>query len=197
MLARKAVALMSGGLDSNLAVAIVKAQGIEIEGLNFSSVFGCCKIDAIRSAEELGVPITVISKQEEYLKLIEKPKYGYGQGMNPCVDCRIHMFALARAFMETIGASFVISGEVGIGKPEPGIFLLALERLGVSPQAAVMVGDSLARDIQGAQRAGIKAVWLNREGAALPEGVRPDAVASALRRPVADATDYQPEGAIR
>ena len=76
--------------------------------------------------------------------------------------------------------SVVISGEVGIGKPEPGIFLLALERLGVSPQAAVMVGDSLARDIQGAQRAGIRAVWLNREGAALLEGVRPDAMVRGL-----------------
>lgn len=79
-------------------------------------------------------------------------------------------------YFETV----VISGEVGIGKPEPGIFLLALERLGVTPQSAVMVGDSLARDVQGAQRAGIKAIWLNREGAAMPEGARPDAMVRGL-----------------
>lgn len=79
-------------------------------------------------------------------------------------------------YFETV----VISGEVGIGKPEPGIFLLALERLGVTPQSAVMVGDSLARDIQGAQRAGIKAIWLNRDGAPMPEGTRPDAAVRGL-----------------
>jgi len=74
----------------------------------------------------------------------------------------------------------VISGEVGIGKPEPGIFLLALERLGVSPQSAVMVGDSLARDIKGAQAAGMRAVWLKRDGAPLSEGLRPDAIVRGL-----------------
>ena len=79
-------------------------------------------------------------------------------------------------YFETV----VISGEVGIGKPEPGIFLLALERLRVTPQAAVMVGDSLARDIQGAQRAGIKAIWLNRQGVDPSDNVVPDAMVLGL-----------------
>ena len=79
-------------------------------------------------------------------------------------------------YFETV----VISGEVGIGKPEPGIFLLVLERLGVSPQAAVMGGDSRARDIQGAQRAGIRAIWLNRTGVAPSDGVVPDAQIRSL-----------------
>lgn len=74
----------------------------------------------------------------------------------------------------------VISGEVGIGKPDPAIFRLAVERVGATPATSVMVGDSLPRDVQGAQQAGMKAVWLNRDGAALTEGVRPDAVVRGL-----------------
>ena len=75
-----------------------------------------------------------------------------------------------------------ISGEEGIGKPDERIFALTLERLAVPPQAAVMVGDSLRRDIAGAQRAGLKAIWVNRAGASLGEGHRPDAQVADLRR---------------
>ena len=56
----------------------------------------------------------------------------------------------------------VISGEVGIGKPDPRIFTLALNALGGQPTEAVMVGNSLERDIAGAQGAGIQGIWLNR-----------------------------------
>ena len=59
----------------------------------------------------------------------------------------------------------VVSGDVGIGKPDPRIFHLALEQLGASPEDAAMVGDSLPRDIVGARRAGVMAVWVNRAGA--------------------------------
>ena len=58
----------------------------------------------------------------------------------------------------------VISGEVGVGKPDSQIFVLALDALGVRPEEAVMVGNSLERDIAGAQRAGIRGIWLNRSG---------------------------------
>jgi len=57
--------------------------------------------------------------------------------------------------------ALVVSGDVGISKPEPGIFRIALERLGVSGDEAVMVGDSWAADIVGARRAGIRAIWFN------------------------------------
>ena len=59
----------------------------------------------------------------------------------------------------------VVSGQLGLGKPEPGIFHHALGLLGVEPDAAVMVGDSLARDVRGALGAGIRAVWVERSGA--------------------------------
>lgn len=58
----------------------------------------------------------------------------------------------------------VVSGEVGIGKPDPRIFHLALAALGVSPEAAIHVGDSPERDVAGAWRAGIAPVWLDRAG---------------------------------
>lgn len=108
----KAVALLSGGLDSMLAIAIVKAQGVEIEAVNFHTIFGCCKDDAGSAARKLGVPCTLIKVGDDYLKVVENPKYGYGRGANPCVDCRSYMFILGKNFMEKTGAQFLISGEV-------------------------------------------------------------------------------------
>jgi putative hydrolase of the HAD superfamily len=62
--------------------------------------------------------------------------------------------------------AIVVSGELGIGKPDPAVFTAILNDLVVSPQTAVMVGDSLRRDILGASRSGLKALWINREGIA-------------------------------
>lgn len=109
---KKAVVLLSGGLDSTLAACIIKAQGIQLEALNFQTMFGCCKDDARRVAHKLGIAFTLLKVGDDYLKVIEHPKYGYGKGINPCVDCRIYMFDLAKKFMEETGASFLISGEV-------------------------------------------------------------------------------------
>jgi tRNA-uridine 2-sulfurtransferase len=108
----KAVALLSGGLDSHLAIKIIQMQGIEVEALNFKSTFSCCKDDAGATARSLGVKLTLLSLGEDYLKLIRKPRFGWGRGVNPCVDCRVYMFDIARKFMEQVGASFIISGEV-------------------------------------------------------------------------------------
>lgn len=69
----------------------------------------------------------------------------------------------------------VVSGEVGIGKPDPRIFSRALDQLAISPGAAVMVGDSLRRDVLGAQQAGLRAIWVNRAGADPRDDVSPDA----------------------
>ncbi|WP_051533795.1 HAD family hydrolase [Desulfitibacter alkalitolerans] len=68
----------------------------------------------------------------------------------------------------------VVSGEVGVGKPKPKIFMEALTKLGVSPQEAVMIGDSMARDIAGANGVGITSVWINHEGSIRMQGVKPD-----------------------
>lgn len=69
----------------------------------------------------------------------------------------------------------VVSGELGTGKPSPEIFHHLLDRLGVLPHEALMVGNSLARDIVGGKRAGMKTCWLALEGEEEPLGlVEPD-----------------------
>ncbi|HLA51019.1 MAG TPA: hypothetical protein VJZ92_02045 [Thermodesulfobacteriota bacterium] len=116
---RKAVALLSGGLDSTLAVKVMLEQGIEICALNFTSTFctcscrgSICSNEAARVANEFDVPIKVLQKGLDYIEIVRNPKYGYGQGINPCVDCRIYMHRLAKRYMEEIGASFIVTGEV-------------------------------------------------------------------------------------
>ncbi len=108
----RAIALLSGGLDSRLAVCILKEQGIEIEAVNFQTMFSCCRDDARQVAHELGIGFTAIKADEEYVRIIREPKYGYGRGLNPCVDCRIYMFERARSLMDHLRASFIITGEV-------------------------------------------------------------------------------------
>ncbi len=108
---RKAVSLMSGGLDSTLATRIILDQGIDVLGLYLSSPFGCHE-DIVKVAESLGVPLKIVEKGSDYLDLIRNPKYGYGKNMNPCIDCRIYMFQMAHVVMDEIGADFIVTGEV-------------------------------------------------------------------------------------
>jgi putative hydrolase of the HAD superfamily len=66
----------------------------------------------------------------------------------------------------------VISAEVGVAKPDPAIFRTALERLGAKAGDAVHVGDSVEHDVAGARAAGLEAVFVARNGAQAPDGVR-------------------------
>lgn len=111
---RKAVGLISGGLDSTVATQLMRDQGIEIQGLFFSMPWGCCdKDEAFRVARHFDLPLMVIKLNEDYLeRVVKDPRYGYGTAMNPCVDCRIYMFRIARQYLEQVGASFVYTGEV-------------------------------------------------------------------------------------
>ena len=111
-MANRCVALLSGGLDSMLAIRLIQEQGIEVDALNFKTLFTCCQYASGQAARELGVRLTVIGSDDDYLDLLRKPKYGYGKGAIPCVDCRIYMFEKARQFMDHVEAQFVISGEV-------------------------------------------------------------------------------------
>lgn len=120
----KAVILLSDGLDSLLALHLMAKQGIELTGLHFSMLFfasdktGIGYISNASSAcQQFGIPLKIIDMTEDYLPIIKKPKHGYGSGMNPCVDCRILMFMKAKKFMEEIGASFIITGEVLSQRP--------------------------------------------------------------------------------
>lgn len=116
---KKAVMLLSGGLDSSLAAKMMVDQGIELVALNFTSPFcHCtgksrgCSNEAVRVAKELNIPIKVVAKGRDYIDIIRNPRFGYGQGVNPCIDCRIFMIKKAKKIMEEQGASFLVTGEV-------------------------------------------------------------------------------------
>jgi len=116
---RKALALLSGGLDSTLAVKMMLDMGIDVEALNFTSPFCTCtgknrgcKSEAVRVAQEFNIPIKVIHKGLDYLEIVRNPRHGYGKGVNPCVDCRIYLLRKAKEYMAECGADFVITGEV-------------------------------------------------------------------------------------
>jgi putative hydrolase of the HAD superfamily len=74
----------------------------------------------------------------------------------------------------------IVAGDVGFGKPDPRIFGLALDRLGVPHGETASVGDSLKRDVLGAQQAGIQGIWINRNGREPEEGITPDAWITTL-----------------
>jgi len=112
----KALALLSGGLDSTLAVKIIQDQGIEVIALNFTSPFCLCGgkqgCASISMAKQLGIKLKIINKGKEYLKIIKNPKYGYGKNMNPCIDCRIFILKKAKQYAKKIDAKFIFTGEV-------------------------------------------------------------------------------------
>jgi putative hydrolase of the HAD superfamily len=68
--------------------------------------------------------------------------------------------------------TITISAQAGCSKPDPKIFALTLEQLGVDPSEAVMIGDSWSSDIEGATGAGISAIWLNRFGDPYPDATK-------------------------
>ena len=127
---RKAVALISGGLDSLLAARLMLDQGIHVEGINFYTGF-CVeghthairkkdkakpkRNNALWSAEQLGIKLHIIDIIEEYKQIVINPKHGYGANLNPCLDCKIFMVSKARQWMDEHGFDFIITGE-GMGQ---------------------------------------------------------------------------------
>ena len=110
---KKAVVMISGGLDSTLAAKILLDQGVNLCGLYLSAPWGCCdKTKAMKVAAQLGIEFMVVKMTQEYINVIRNPKYGYGSSMNPCIDCRIYMFHKAKELMNQIGASCLVTGEV-------------------------------------------------------------------------------------
>jgi len=111
----KALALLSGGLDSTLAAKLLLEQGIDVVAINFASPFCSYAKDergVAEVAKQLGVPLKVVNVGDEYLKMVRKPKHGYGKNMNPCIDCRIFILKEAKKYAKEIGAAFIFTGEV-------------------------------------------------------------------------------------
>lgn len=130
---RKAVALISGGLDSMLATRSIIDQGIHVEGINFFTGF-CVEghTQAIRKksqekqkrnnalwvAEQLNIKLHIIDIVEEYKNIVINPQYGYGAHLNPCLDCKIFMVRKAKEWMEQENFDFIITGEVVGQRPK-------------------------------------------------------------------------------
>lgn len=112
----KAIALFSGGLDSTLAVKLIKDQGIDVIAININTGFGSTKerlTHMQNMCDQVGAELKIIDIQSEYLQdVLFDPKHGYGKNFNPCIDCHAKMFAVAKRVMAAEGASFLISGEV-------------------------------------------------------------------------------------
>jgi tRNA U34 2-thiouridine synthase MnmA/TrmU len=124
---RKAVALISGGLDSMLAARLMLDQGVHVEGINFYTGF-CVeghthairrehqhkpkRNNALWVAEQLGIKLHIVDVIEEYKTIVINPKHGYGSNLNPCLDCKGFMVRKAREWMEAHGFDFIITGEV-------------------------------------------------------------------------------------
>jgi len=107
----KALSLLSGGLDSILATKIIQNQGIEVEGVSFTSPFFTAD-RAMEAADSLGILFHTEDIANEILSLLKSPPHGFGKGANPCIDCHIVMVKRAAALMPKIKASFLITGEV-------------------------------------------------------------------------------------
>ena len=137
---RRALALISGGLDSLLAAKVIQDQGVYVEGINFYTGF-CVeghthairkkdqkkpkRNNALWSAEQLGIKLNIIDISEEYKDIVINPKHGYGANLNPCLDCKIFMVEKANAMLNKAreyagdkGFDFIITGEVVGQRPK-------------------------------------------------------------------------------
>ena len=131
---KKIVALLSGGLDSTLAIKTMQKQGFEVSAVAIKTPFcdfDCgrgCGFEIREKADNLGVNLKTVYLGDEYIEMLKHPKHGFGSGMNPCIDCRAMMFEAGKKHMEEIGAEFIISGEV-LGQRPMSQFAPALKKI--------------------------------------------------------------------
>ena len=107
----RALGICSGGLDSILSALVLRTQGIAVEWITFETPFFSSR-RAREAAALNGIPLTINNITRIYLEMLKNPPCGYGQHMNPCMDCHALMFRLAGASMQERGFDFLFSGEV-------------------------------------------------------------------------------------
>lgn len=112
----RALALFSGGLDSMLAIKLIAMQNIEVIALNMDIGFGATKDKRYifsKRADIAGATFEIVNIRDEYIdKVLFSPKYGYGKGFNPCIDCHAFMLKIAKKLLVKYDAKFIITGEV-------------------------------------------------------------------------------------
>ena len=107
-------------------------------------------------------------------------KVEYRLGLVTNGPCDLQCAKLDASGLRNYFGAVAISREVGARKPDPRIFALALDRLGVTASDSVFVGDTPKTDIVGAHAAGMRVIWLNRDNSPLPDGIVPDATIHSL-----------------
>ena len=107
----KGLSLLSGGLDSQLAVCVLRAAGAYVEGVTFATPF-FQPDSAKKAAAALDLPLHVVDFTDDEIALVENPPHGFGGAMNPCIDCHARMIARAGEMMTARGFDFVSTGEV-------------------------------------------------------------------------------------
>lgn len=113
----RAFLLFSGGLDSALAGLVLQKAGVEVLPITFKSPFFGYD-QALKIAEQLDWPLVVVDITEKQLEIVEKPKYGYGKNMNPCIDCHAQMLRIACSLRERYDVDFLATGEVLNERPK-------------------------------------------------------------------------------
>lgn len=107
----RALGLCSGGLDSRLAALVLLKQGVAVEWITFSTPF-FSPAKARQASQLLNIPLRVRNITQTYLTMLKNPHCGFGQQMNPCLDCHALMFREAGAIMKADKFDFLFSGEV-------------------------------------------------------------------------------------
>ena len=117
----RALGLVSGGLDSAVAVRLLQNQGAEVTALYVDTPFlddttvheTLGRVSHAQAlAFELGVPFIRHQTGPDYLQLVKYPPHGWGSDMNPCLDCHVHFLKVAKEYREKEGFDFVFTGEV-------------------------------------------------------------------------------------
>ena len=107
----RALAMISGGLDSTLAAKLIKEQGIDVIGICFKSYFFNEK-NAERMTKQIGIPLEVVDFSKEHFEMVKSPDHGWGKNMNPCIDCHAMMMRYSGELLKKFNADFIITGEV-------------------------------------------------------------------------------------
>lgn len=107
----KAISLLSGGLDSRLAVLVLLAQNLEVHGIIFKSPF-FNEENAKEAGRSLGIKTHIFDFTADIVDIINRPRYGFGSCLNPCIDCHIRMLKRAGELVEDLGFDFISTGEV-------------------------------------------------------------------------------------
>jgi tRNA-specific 2-thiouridylase len=117
----RCLSLFSGGLDSMIAVSLMRDQDIEVIALYMDTGFGSSEdnVEILRRRAKIaGATLEIVDIKEQFVKdILFDPKYGYGKQFNPCIDCHGNMFKIALSLLEKYDARFIVTGEVKGQRP--------------------------------------------------------------------------------